>query len=171
MQEVEHEETLARHAALLEEKVASPWKEKEAMEVSIQGLEAKVALHEGFMKDMAPRYGLIAGAIKLVADHVESLKQFNGCVRTTLGGTVEKVKVNRGHFQEVVRVLQNHEKHIAKTGAASQDMAQYTNALVEENEKKRLLIGNLINAFQEQSQDLQQHEMAQQVIADVVKEL
>ena len=72
MQDVEQEETLARHAAWLEEKVTSIQKEKEAMEMAIQGLEAKLALQEGFTKDMAQRYGLIEGAIKRIADHDES---------------------------------------------------------------------------------------------------
>ena len=48
-------------------------------------------------------------------------------------------------------------------------MAQYINALVQENEKKSLWIGALMKEVQAQAQELQQHEMGQQVLAEMLK--
>ena len=45
-------------------------------------------------------------------------------------------------------VLQNHEQHIAKNGAASQEAVQYINALSRENEKKNMWIGSLMREVQ-----------------------
>ena len=58
---------------------------------------------------------------------------------------------------------------MANSGAASQEMAQYINALVQENEKKRMWNGALIKEDQAQAQALQQHEMGQQVLAEMLK--
>ena len=47
-------------------------------------------------------------------------------------------------------MLQGHEQHIVKNGAASQEMAQYINALISENEKKTLWIASLMKESQAQ---------------------
>ena len=157
IQVVDEEETHTQHAMWLEDKVNSIQKGKEAMEVVLRETQAKLGLLEGFIKDMVQRSGLMEGAITQIVEHIQSQNLFNECVRTTLSGLVEEVKTHQGHFQEVARVLQNHETNIAKTGVVSQGMVQYINALVEEIEEKRLWIGSLISAFQEQSQVLRQH--------------
>ena len=92
------------------------------------------------------------------------------CSRSTDLFQLECENVNRragwrGHhtqglFQEVVRVLQNHEQHIAKNGAASVEMAQYINALINDNENKSLWIGTPVS--ESQTQILQQHQIGQQ---------
>ena len=58
---------------------------------------------------------------------------------------------------------------MANSGAASQEMAQYINALVQENEKKRLWIGTPMKEVKAQAKALQQHEMGQQVLAEMLK--
>ena len=66
-------------------------------------------------------------------------------------------------------ILQVHEQHIAQNGAMSQDMAQFVNALIQEDAKKRLWIESLARTNQEQSEVLQEHQMGQQVIAEMIK--
>ena len=171
MQEVDPDETRTGELMWLTERVTTLGKEKEAMETAPREMEEKIALQEDFANNVADRCVSLEEAIKSIAEHVQRLCVFNKCVKTTLGGLVEEVKTHQGHFQEVVRVLRNHEQHIANSGAASQNMVQYINALVEENEKKRAWIGTLISEFQAQSQILRRHEMGQQVMAEVIKDM
>ena len=66
-------------------------------------------------------------------------------------------------------VLQNHEQHIANSGAVAQQMAQYIDALIKDNENKSLWIGTLRDAAVVQAQVLQQYQMGQEAIAGVLK--
>ena len=66
-------------------------------------------------------------------------------------------------------ILQVHERHITVNGAVSQQMAQYVNRLIEENEKKTLWIANQMKESQAQREVLRQHEMGQQVLAEMIK--
>ena len=50
-------------------------------------------------------------------------------------------------------------------------MAQYINALVEENEKTKAWVGSLMRESQAQEDVLRQHEMGQQVLAEVIKRI
>ena len=50
-------------------------------------------------------------------------------------------------------------------------MAQYINALVDESEKTRAWIGSLTRESQAQEAVLRQHEMGQQVLAEVIKRI
>ena len=58
---------------------------------------------------------------------------------------------------------------MAKSGAASEEMALYINALVRDNENKSLCIGTLAKEVQSLSQHIQQCQMVQQVLAEVMK--
>ena len=66
-------------------------------------------------------------------------------------------------------ILQIHEQHITANGAVSQEMAQYVNALIQDNEKKRMWIESLMRESQAQAEVLRQHQMGQQAIAGVLK--
>ena len=48
----------------------------------------------------------------------------------------------------MVRLFQNREERIAQTGIVSGGMAQYNNALAEESEKKKALVGSLMRESQ-----------------------
>ena len=84
---------------------------------------------------------------------------------------MEEVQKHQDNFREVGRILLNHDEHIAQTGAASKEMAQYINALIQESEKKTLWIGNLMRENQEQNKVLGRHEMRQNVLAEVIKDM
>ena len=65
-------------------------------------------------------------------------------------------------------MLQGHEQHIVKNGAASQEMAQYINALISENEKKTLWIA--IPTKESQAPEvLRQHQQGQVALAGMIK--
>ena len=68
-----------------------------------------------------------------------------------------------------MRILQTHEEHMAKTGAASQEMAQRINALIEENANKTVWISSLMRESQEQTHILLQHQLGLQVQAEEIK--
>ena len=70
-----------------------------------------------------------------------------------------------------MRIFQNHEQHIEKHGVVSEGIAQYVNALVEESEKTRALVGSLIRESQAQEEVLRQHEIGQQVLAEVIRRI
>ena len=68
-------------------------------------------------------------------------------------------------------MLQNHEQHIANNGSIAQEMAQYIDGLIEDNENMSLWIGMLMRESKAQAQVLQQHRLGQEVIAEVIKKL
>ena len=128
-------------------------------------MEERLALHERAAMETSERCGVLEAAISKIAEHItqhiERQDLFNKSANSSISALVGEVKAHQGHFQEVAKILQSHEQHIANSGAASQEMAQYINALVQENEKKSLWIGTLMREVQAQAQELQQHEMGQ----------
>ena len=58
-----------------------------------------------------------------------------------------------------------------RNGVASQEMAQYINALAQDAEKSRAWIGATMKESQSQAQVLRQHEMGQHAIAGVIKSM
>ena len=93
-------------------------------------------------------------AIMKIAQHVQQQEVFNGSVKTSINSLESQVRKHQDNFQEVVRIFQNHEKYIVRNGAVADEMAQYINALIEDAEKKRLWIGNLMNESQAQEEVL-----------------
>ena len=77
--------------------------------------------------------------------------------------------MHHGNFQEVAWVLQNHEQRIAINGVVSDRMTQLINDVIQDNQDKSLWIGILKNEAQAQAQVIQQHQVKQQVLAEVMK--
>ena len=103
-----------------------------------------------------------------IAQHVQQQDVFNGSVKTSFDSLERQVRKHQDNFQEVVMIFQNREKYIVRNGAVADEMAQYINALIEDAEKKRLWIGNLMKESQAQ-EVLKQHHMGQQVLAEAMK--
>ena len=68
-------------------------------------------------------------------------------------------------------MLQNHEQRILTNGTASQEMAQYINAMALDNENKRQWITILMKETQAQAEVLRQHHLGQRVLAEVIKRM
>ena len=90
-------------------------------------------------------------------------------MRNSIRGLETQVWKRQDNFFEVVRIFKKHDEFIVKHGAASDHMAKYINALVEDAEKKSLWIRNLMKESQAQELVLREHHTRQQVLAEVMK--
>ena len=153
------------------EKVTSLEKESEELKAPIDEIEAKIAQQTEASSGVAAMHAVVPSAFTEIAEHVQRQIVFNESTKTSIAGLVREVQKHQECFQEVVRVLQNQEQHIAKNGIASEEMAQHINALIRENKDKTLLIASLMNETQAQSQVLRQHHVGQHVLADVIKQM
>ena len=88
-----------------------------------------------------------------------------------IGSIVEEVNTHRDNFQKVGMVMQVHEQHIMRSGVVTQEMAQYVNALIRDNEQKNARIEGLVKEYQVHADVLRQHHLGQQVMAEVIKEM
>ena len=57
-------------------------------------------------------------------------------MKASIAGLVQEDQKRHECIMEVVRVLQNHEKHILQNCAASQEMAQYVKVLIQARSPK-----------------------------------
>ena len=80
-----------------------------------------------------------------------------------ISSIVDEDNIHRDNFQKVGMIMQVHEQSIARSGVVTQEMAQYVNRLIRENEKS-LRIASLVKEYQVQSEVLRQQQMGQQVI-------
>ena len=111
---------------------------------ALQEMEAKIELQGRTIAEMAQRQGAIETTIAQIVEHVQRQDSFDEGVRASFTCLAENVKQHQNNFRDEVRILQTHEEHMAKTGAASQEMAQYINALIEENANKTVWISSLM---------------------------
>ena len=169
LEEDTKEEIEERNKMWLMEKVTTLGRENEEMKNALQELTTRISLQDSGMKEMEERRGAIEATLARVCESVQRLNAFTEEATPVINGMVQEVQKHQANFREVGRILLNHEEHIAKTRTASEQMAQYINALIQESEKNHLWIGNLIKENQQQNQVLQRHEMGQYAIAEVVK--
>ena len=168
MDEVRPEELEVSKKMWLAEKATTLEKENEELKKKVQEMEANLVHQVQATRVIEERLAAIERAISQIAVHIEQQNSFNGSARNSIAELVGEVTKHKDNFQEVVRVLQNNEQHMAKSGAASEEMAQYINALIRDNENKSLWIGTLAKEAQSLSQVIQQCQMGQQVLAEVM---
>ena len=171
MQEDTPEERRSEQLDALTEKVASLEKENGELKKAVQEMEAKMALQAKAIMATAERFSMVEAGLMEIVQHVRQHEAFNKSVRTSIDGLENQVRIHQDNFQHVVRIFQNHEQHIRKNDVLSEGMAQYINALVEENEKTKLWVGSLMRESQAQEDVLRQHEMGQQVLAEVIRRI
>ena len=171
VEEVTPDEMQKERMMWLTEKATTLENEKEAMKRTIQAMEAKIEFQENTIKHVVDRLLIVENAITQIAEHIQQQTAFNESTRTSVAEVVEETKKHQEHFQEVVRVLQNHEQHILTNGVASQEMAQYVNALALDNENKKQWFTSLMKESQAQAEVLRQHHLGQQVLAEVIKRM
>ena len=123
MQQDTAEEIEAMNKMWLMEKVKELEKENGEMKAKIQELEAKIAQQAVATSGVVAFHPAIQSAILEIAEHVQRQIEFNESTRTSIAGMVQEVKKHQEYFQEVVRVLKNHEQHIANQGLARQETA------------------------------------------------
>ena len=165
------EEIETQHKMWLIDKVTSLERENEEMKRALQEMATRVQLQENMLKQCVELQKVLDSAVTHVCESVQRLNAFTESASAAITGLVQEVQKHQDNFREVGRILLNHEEHIHQTGVASQEMAQYINALIEESQKKTLLVGSLMRENQEQKQVLQRHEIGQHVLAEVIKEV
>ena len=101
-----------------------------------QEMEAKALLQENIVKELGERYGIVERAIWESSDQVQCQNAFNASAKTTMASLVEEVNTHHGNFQEVVWVLGNNDNHIPDNGFVAQQMTQYIDAQIKDNEKR-----------------------------------
>ena len=139
------------------------------MEMALQEMEAKIALQENTIKQVVDRDLMVEAAIIRIAEHIQRQDVFNESVRTSINGVFEEVKAHQENFRQMATILQVHEQHIAQNGGMSREIARFVNALIQEDAKKRMWIESLARTNQEQSEVLQEHQIGQQVLAEMIK--
>ena len=169
MDEVRPDEVQTERAMWVSERLTTLQNENEELKKTVQEMAAKIELHQNTIATLMERFGTMESAIARIAEHVQHQNVFNQSAKTSIDQLVEEAKAHQKCFQEVAKVLQNHEQHIANSGAVAQQMAQYIDALIKDNENKTLWIGTLRDAAVAQAQVLQQHQMGQEAIAGVLK--
>ena len=120
----------------LMEQITTLERENGELKRAIQEMEAKAALQANAIKEVVDRCRVIEAATMDIVQHVRQQEVFKGSVRASIDSLESQVKIHQNNFEEVVRVLQAHETHIVKTGSAASEMAQFINALAQENEKR-----------------------------------
>ena len=98
------------------ERITTLSRENEEMKRMMEVMEAKIAQQERMEKEMRERQLMMEAAITQIAQHTQQQNVFNESTKTTLNGLVEEVKKHQDLFQETVRVLQNHEQQVVRSG-------------------------------------------------------
>ena len=153
------------------DKVTSLERENDEMKKGLQEMATRVQLQENMLKRCVELQGVLDSAVTRICESIQRLNAFTENASAAINGLAGEAQKHQDTFREVGRILLNHEEHIHQTGVASQEMAQYINALIEESQKKTLLVGSLMMENQEQNQVLQRQEIRQHVLAEVIKDV
>ena len=120
----------------LVEKVTSLENQNEELKRALQEMETRLALQENAARQADERFVMMEAAITQIA---EIVREKNNAIEGSKALTIslaEEVTTHRDNFQKVAMVMQVHEQHIVRSGTMTQEMAQYINALVQDNEQK-----------------------------------
>ena len=145
------EEIETRHKMWLMEKITTLEKENEGMRAKIQEMEAKITQQEEATKGVAVNNAVLQNAIAEIVEHVKGQIVFNESTKTSVAGLVQEDQKHQDCIMEVVRVLMNHEQHILQNCAASQEIAQNINVLLQDNQSQTMWIATLFNEARAQS--------------------
>ena len=132
-------------------------------------METRLAIQEDMAKKGDERLMKMETTIAQIVEHAQYQNAFNEAVRASFTSLAGEVNKHQNNLTEMVQVLKAHEEYMVKTGAASQDMAQCINALVQENANQTVWISSLMRETREQTQVLQRHEVGLHVQAEVLK--
>ena len=171
MQEDTPEERRSEQLDALTERVTSLEKENGELKKAVQEMQAKMTLQANAIRATCERFSTIETGMMEIVQHVVQHEAFNKSVRTSIDCLEKQVQNHQDNFGHVMRIFQNHDEHIRKNGLVSEGMAQYINALVVETEKSKTWVGSLTRESQAQEDVLRQHEMGQQVLAQVIKRI
>ena len=171
MIEVDPQEIETGQKMWLSEKVTTLEKENAELRKELQEMEMRLAAQENVARQAEERLARMEAAITQIADFVQQQNAAIESSRALTSSLVEEVNTHRENFQKVGMIMQIHEQHIVQSGAFTQEMAQFVNALIRENEQKSMRIEVLARECQAHAEVLGQHQLGQQVIAEVIKRM
>ena len=171
MSEVDPEEVETGQKMWLVEKVTSLENENRELKMALQEMETRLATKENVARQVEERFVRMEAAITRIAEIIQEQNNAIEGSKALMISLAEEVTTHRDNFQKVALVMQVHEQHIVRSGTMTQEMAQYINALVQDNEQKSMLIGSLMRECQAQTEVLRQHHLGQHVLAGVIKQM
>ena len=171
VEEVTPDQLQTERMMWLNEKATTLENENRELKRTLQEMEAKIALQENTLNGVVERCRMVETAITQIVEYTQRQDVFNESTKTSFNGLVDEVKKHQNGFREVVSILQVHAQHITMSETVSQQMAQFVDALIKDNERKNLWIGNLARETEAQNEVLQQHHARQQVLAEVIKRM
>ena len=86
---------------------------------------------------------MLGNAITQVAVFVQQQNASIEGSRALMNSLVEEVNSHCDNFQKAGMIMQVNEQYIVRSGVVTQEMAQYINALIRENELKSMRIESL----------------------------
>ena len=132
-------------------------------------MEARLAFQENAMKQFAERCMAMEAAIGQIVEHAQRQDMVIESSRASIQGLVDEVNIHRDNFQKIGMIMQIHEQYIVRGGVITQEMGQYINALLQDNQNKSMRIESMMNELRGQAEILLQHQMGQEVITEVMK--
>ena len=153
----------------LMDKVTSLEEENGELKKELHEVWTRLSIQENTAMQALERCAVLEAAIKRIEGNAQHQNAFNEAVRASFTSMAEEVNRHQNNFTEVVQVIKAHEEYMVRTGAATQDMAQCINALVQENANQTVWISSLVRETQEQTQVLQRHEVGLHVQAHMIK--
>ena len=87
---------------------------------------------------------MLGNAITQVAVFVQRQNATIEGSRTLMSSLVDEVNIHGDNFQKVGMITQVYEQYIVRSGVVTQEMDQYVNELIKDNEQKSLRIESLV---------------------------
>ena len=135
MSEDDPEEVETGQKMWLVEKVTSLENQNEELKRALQEMATRLALQENAARQSDERFVRMEAAITRIAEIVqEQNNAIEGSKALTIS-LAEEVTTHRDNFQKVAMVMQVHEQHIVLSGVVTRGMAQYVNALIQEDQQ------------------------------------
>ena len=140
MSEDEPDEREPGQKMWLVDKVTTLEKENGELKRALQELETRLAVQESSTRQVNERCVNMETAITKIAEFVQQQNTDIENLKGLMNNIVEEIKIHRDRFQKMAMVMQVHEQHIVQSGAVTQEMAQYINALIQDNLDKTMQI-------------------------------
>ena len=96
----------------------------------------RLAAQEDMSRKADERCMRMETVIMQIAEFVQQQNSALESSRVLVNSIVEEVETRQDNFQKLGLIMHIHEQHIVQSGAITQEMTQYMNALIQENPQK-----------------------------------
>ena len=168
MSEDGSEERETAYKMWLSEKITSRETENVESKKALLVMEARIAFKENARRQASERRFVTEAAIRQIAE-MHNTKTASSRNQEPWSKALLMKIINRNNFQNVGIIMQIHEQYIVRSGVITQEMMQYINPPVQDNQNKNLRIGSLTKEMLVHTEIFGQHLKGQQVITEVMK--